>query len=124
MVKWKLNRKKIKKMDSNGCCDPPNPPLDPPLVRMPLLCGTDIIFLVNYIISMWLKHSFNTRRQQKKIAFKTPGGHSPPRQIPGGGVSHRDRRPSNHTNGTAKIIQIRRGALFSYHQGLVSETQS
>ena len=29
-------------------------------VRMPLLSGTDIIFLVNYIISMWLKHSFNT----------------------------------------------------------------
>ena len=25
-----------------------------------LLSGTDIIFLVNYIISMWLKHSFNT----------------------------------------------------------------
>ena len=29
-------------------------------VRMPLLSGTDIIFLVNYIITMWLKHSINT----------------------------------------------------------------
>ena len=29
-------------------------------VRMPLLSGTDIIFVVNYIISVWLKHSFNT----------------------------------------------------------------
>ena len=25
-------------------------------VSMPLRSGTDIIFLVNYIISMWLKH--------------------------------------------------------------------
>ena len=29
-------------------------------VRIPLLSGTDIILMVNYIISMWLKHSFNT----------------------------------------------------------------
>ena len=61
-VKWKLNRKKRKELDSNGgggvaTSESPSRSTNG---EMPLLFGTDIIFLVNYIISMWLKHSFNT----------------------------------------------------------------
>ena len=49
-------------------------------VRMPLLSGTDIIFLVNYIISMWLKHSFNTTGKNRT---QNSRGRSPPRKFRG-----------------------------------------
>ena len=85
-------------MDSNGGggLQPPNSPLDPPLVRMPLLSGTDIIFLVrprpNYIISMLLKHSFNTTG---KNSIQNSRGDEPPGKFQGARVPPppRDRRP-------------------------------
>ena len=58
----------------------------------PLLSGTDIISLVNYIISMWIKHSFNTTG--KNSIQKSRGGGDHPDKFQG--AFPRDRRPSNH----------------------------
>ena len=43
-------------------------------VRMPLLSGTDIIFLVNYIITIWLK---NSKLQGGRSRRQIPGDASP-----------------------------------------------
>ena len=49
-------------------------------MRMPLLSGADIIFLVNYIINMWLKHSFNTTG---KNSIQNSRGDDPPDKFQG-----------------------------------------
>ena len=88
--------------------------LDPPLVRMPLITsGTDIIFLVNYIISMWLKHSFNTTGKNSIQHFRRD---DPPRQIPGGRVppgitAHGETTPATEWVSTDSHMVVCRGAV-------------
>ena len=51
------------------------------------MSGTDIIFVVNYIISMWLKYSFNpteTNSIQNSRGERTPQANSRGLDISGG----------------------------------------
>ena len=74
-------------MDSNkGGSDPPQPPSRSATGEDALLSGTDIIFLVNYIISMWLKHSFNTTGKNNIQHFR---GDDPPQTNSRGDASPR-----------------------------------